>query len=118
QKALELDESLAEAHSQLASYEVWYGWDWKNAEKEARRAIELDPSEGHEAYSNYLAIMGRSSESIDEMELYQSHLPLDLEANSDLAASYINGGQTDKAIEQARKTIEMDQNYASGHKFL
>ena len=117
-KALDLDESLAEAHSLIASYEVWYGWNWENAEKEAKRAIELNPKVGHDQYSYYLAAMGRMDQSVEEMELYQSLFPLDLVANSSLANMYLFGGQTEKAIEQARKTIELDQNYAPGYKAL
>jgi tetratricopeptide (TPR) repeat protein len=118
QKALELDESLADAHSLLAEYEIWYGWDWVTSEREVKRAIELDTTVGHDTYGMYLAIMGRSDQSIKEMELNQGLFPLDLQVNSDLALFYLRGGLTDKAIEQARKTIELDQNHSAGHKIL
>ena len=84
QKALDLDESLADAHALMTTYENWCGWDWATGEKEAKRAIELDPNTGHGAYAWHLSINGRSDEAIKEMEIEQDVNPLILGTKSDL----------------------------------
>src|SRR5712691_1943965 len=65
-KALELDDSLAEAHTSLASIKLFYDWDWTGAEVELNRAIELNPgySLAYRMYGGYLTIVGRHSEAL------------------------------------------------------
>jgi eukaryotic-like serine/threonine-protein kinase len=112
-KALERDNTLAEAHILLGVTAFWYEWDWAACERELKRAIELEPNnaEAHHQYGWYLAAMGRIDQAIPEMELARGLAPLDLQLNSDVAAVYNYAGRYDQAIEQARKTTEMDRNY-------
>jgi serine/threonine-protein kinase len=119
-KALERDNTLAEAHILLGLTAFWYEWDWAACERELKRAIELEPNnaEAHHQYGWYLAAMGRFDQAIPEMELARGLAPLDLQLNSDVAAVYNYAGRHDQAIEQARKTIEMDRNYWFSHMIL
>jgi len=77
-KALEIDETLAEAHTSLAFVRWYYDWDWAGAEKEFLRAIELNPNypTGHQWYAVYLAEMGRPAEAISEIKKAQELDPL------------------------------------------
>ena len=119
-KALERDNTLAEAHILLGVTAFWYEWDWAACERELKRAIELEPNnaEAHHQYGFYLAAMGRIDQAIPEMELARGLAPLDLQLNSDVAEVYNFAGRFDQAIEQARKTVEMDQNYWFSHLIL
>ena len=73
-KALELDETLAEAHAALGYIKFRIDWDWDEADKEFMRAIELKPgySTAHEWYALYLAIHRRLDESLQQMKIAQS----------------------------------------------
>ena len=93
-----------------------YEWDWAASEREFKRALELNPNEAeaHHQYSHYLTAMGRTHESLVEslraLELELLSLPL----NAHLASHYLYARQYDQAIEQCRRTIEMDPNYRRG----
>ncbi len=115
-KALELDNTLAEAHYLLGVIALWYDWDWITAEREMKRAIELDRS--YTIYGLYLSAMGRHEEAIKFQEMTQRRLPLDLQVSVDLAGVYLYAGQLDQAIDQARKTLELDQNYWGAYQEL
>jgi tetratricopeptide (TPR) repeat protein len=69
-KALELDDTLAEAHTSLAYIKAFYEWDWSGAERESQRAIALNPSsaDGHAGYGTALLMMGRSEEAVAELK--------------------------------------------------
>jgi TolB-like protein/Flp pilus assembly protein TadD len=112
-KALERDNTLADAHTLLGVTAFWYEWDWEACERELKRAIELEPNnaEAHHQYGFYLAAMGRFDQAIPEIELARGLAPLDLQLNSDVAAVYSYAGRNDQALEQARKTTEIDRNY-------
>jgi serine/threonine protein kinase/Flp pilus assembly protein TadD len=118
-KALVLDESLAEAHTSLASVKE-LEWDWQGAEKEYRRAIELNPNyaTAHHWYSLHLESMGRADESLAEIKQAQEVDPLSMMINKNVADRYTDLRQYDKAIEQYRKTIEMDPNFPAAHEGL
>src|SRR5262249_37246518 len=77
-KALELDESLAEAHTSLASIKLFYDWDWTGAELELKRAMELNPGYAlaYRVYGGYLTIVGRNSEALPYFEKARSLDPL------------------------------------------
>jgi tetratricopeptide (TPR) repeat protein len=109
-KALELDETLAETHYLLGKIVFWYEWDWATAEREWKRANELDPT--YPAYYPvYLAAMGRLEEAVKGQEGVQQRLPLDLNVNSDLAGILLAAGRYNQSIEQTRKALELDPNF-------
>ena len=119
-QALVLDETLAEAHVSLGRVLAAYDWDWTNAEKEYKRAIELNPryATAHQWYGGYLSVMGRSDEAIAERKRALELEPLSLVINFELGLSYYHARDYDKAIEQFQKTLELDQNFPAVHNFL
>ncbi|HZE72928.1 MAG TPA: protein kinase [Pyrinomonadaceae bacterium] len=119
-KALELDNTLADAHTYLGANANWYEWDWSTGERELELAIELDPAnaEAHHQYGFYFAMMGRTNQAVSEMEKAQQLAPLDINLNSDLAAAYLYTGEFERAIDRARSTIEIDPNYWLSHVLL
>lgn len=119
-KALEIDDSIGEAHSALAVIKEDYDWDWKGAEVECRRAIELSPGDEvtHASYSNLLLELGRFPEALVEAKIAQSLDPLSVFANDNLAAMLYYAGEFDRAIEQGRKTLELDPRSSQAHRHL
>jgi tetratricopeptide (TPR) repeat protein len=115
-KALELDESLADAHYALANLKQ-YAWEWAAADREYQRAIELNPNlaEAHRFYSFYLMIRGRYDEAIAEAKRARELDPLSLERSAHVAVCLTVARRYDEAIEFSRKTLEMDQNFAGAH---
>jgi serine/threonine protein kinase/Flp pilus assembly protein TadD len=117
-KALQLDNTLAEAHSTLGYSKLVFDWDWHGAEQEFRQAIELNPSyaNAHHWYAGYLGVMGRYSEAIVEGRKAESLDPLSLIISADVAMEALApAGLYDQALEQCRKTLEMDPNFAVAH---
>ncbi|HKZ81499.1 MAG TPA: protein kinase [Pyrinomonadaceae bacterium] len=112
-KALELDESLAEAHSALALIKS-DAWDWVEAEREFKRAIELNPSlaTAHTGYGYYLSCMGRHEEAIAEAKRAKELDPLRLGSNAYVGYALSDARQYDRAIEEFKKTLELDQNFS------
>ena len=119
-KALQLDSSLGEAHNSLAFCLDGFDWDFASAEKEFRRAIELNPSyaTAHHWYAWHLSLVGRSPEAIAEMRKAQNLDPQSLIINADLAEMLLIAHSYDESIQQSRKTIEMDPNFALAHNQL
>ncbi|HEY0375726.1 MAG TPA: tetratricopeptide repeat protein [Pyrinomonadaceae bacterium] len=119
-KAVEIDESLAEAHASLALILQNYDWDWAGAEKEYRRAIELNPNHAtaHHWYGEFLAFMGRFDEGLAEIKLAQRLDPLSLIISTDLGKVYYLARDYDRAIAQYRRTLDMDQNFGPARAFL
>ena len=119
-RALELDDTLAEAHVSMGLTLFFYDFDWAGAEKELRRAIELNPNlaDAHDAYATFLAGMNRSAEAVAEIERARRLDPLSLLILSDAAWVYYCMRQYDRAIEESRKAIELDPNFWPGHAFL
>jgi tetratricopeptide (TPR) repeat protein len=117
EKALDLDDTLAEAHTSLGN--VLRGYDLEQSLKEFERAIELNPNyaTAHHWYGEFLGATGRSDEGIAELKRAQQLDPLSLVINTDLGEVYTFAREYDKAIEQLRKTIEMDPRfyYANWH---
>ena len=109
-KALDLDETLAEAHTSLALVRFFYDWDWSGAESEFRRAIELNPNyaTAHHGYAALLAVMHRSEESVTEARRGLETDPLSLPVNNMVGLVLNAAGRYDEAIEQWRKMLEMD----------
>jgi len=113
-KALELDDTLAEAHTTLAGVLAAYDLDWPAAEREFRRALQLNPryASAHHWYAlRYLAPMGRLDEAIAEMKRAQELDPLSPIISTNLGMAYYYARQYDQAMEQYRKTLEMDPNF-------
>jgi tetratricopeptide (TPR) repeat protein len=120
EKALALDESLAEAHSSLAFVLMHFEHDWAAAEKEFQRAIALNPSyvTAHHWYAYYLVAQTRVQEALREIRLAQELDPLSLIINTDVAELLYYARQYDEAIRQAQKTLEMDPSFALAHRVL
>jgi TolB-like protein/DNA-binding winged helix-turn-helix (wHTH) protein/Flp pilus assembly protein TadD len=116
-KALELDNTLSEAHTSLAFSLDVFDWDWDSAEREYRRAIELTPgyATAHQWYADHLSQMGRNSEAIAEMRKAEHLDPLSLIIRADMAEIFLVAHLNDEAIEQSRKTVDMDPNFAIAH---
>lgn len=119
-KAVEIDDTLAEAHASLAFIKMAYDWDWLVAEREFKRAIELNPSYAiaHQFYARYLSGVGRHDEAIAEIKRAEELDPLSLPISAGVGQTFLKARQYDQAIEQLRKTQEMDPNFANGHYFL
>jgi eukaryotic-like serine/threonine-protein kinase len=119
-KALQLDDTLAEAHTDLAIVQFWYDYDWRAAEREFGRAIELRPNyaHAHEYYGWDLISVGRTEEGIKESKRAVELDPLSTEVGMTDGASSYYAHQYDPAIEQLRKTLEMDPNSWFAHMFL
>lgn len=116
-KALELDDSLGEAHIALGLATDMYVWDWEAGEKEFRRGIELKPgyANGHHWYAEHLSETGRNAEAIAEIRKAESLDPLSLIIGADVAYLLVVAHRYDEAIDQSRKTIEMNPNFAVAH---
>jgi TolB-like protein/DNA-binding winged helix-turn-helix (wHTH) protein/Tfp pilus assembly protein PilF len=119
-KALEIDDTLAEAHASLAVVRYRRDWDWTGSETEFMRALELSPNyaEGHREYGVYLRMSGRFDEGLAEAKRAKEMDPLSLLMNTDVGAQFYAARQYDQAIEQLRKTLEMDPNFAMTHWWL
>ena len=119
-KAVELDDSLAEAHASLAFIAETHEWDWPTAEREYKRALELNPgyAAGRNWYAGYLMYVGRFEEGIAEAKRARDLDPLSLPVNNALAGRLLVAGRYDEALEQVRKTLELDPHFAPTHQTL
>jgi Tfp pilus assembly protein PilF len=115
--ALRLNEGLAEAHASLAVIAQNYDWDWESAEKEYRRAIQLDPNyaTAHHWYAEYLALQGRFDESSVEFARARKLDPLSLIIATDNAVMLYLSRQYDRAIEQFRVVQSMEPEFPRVH---
>lgn len=115
--ALRLDESLAEAHTMRAMILLQYDWDWQGAEREFRRAIELDPNYalGRSFLAWHLAAMGRFDDSISEDRRALELDPLSPAINADVGWDLYLARRYDEAIEQLRKAIDLEPDYWLSH---
>jgi TolB-like protein/Tfp pilus assembly protein PilF len=111
--ALKYDDSLAEAHTSMASIKQVTGWDWQGAENEYRRAIDLNPNyaTAHHWYAVQLLLQGRLDQAFSEIKKAQQLDPLSLGINKDFAVIYLYARDYDKAIEQCRKTLEIEPSF-------
>jgi serine/threonine-protein kinase len=116
-RALELDESLAEAHDVLAHVRSAFDWDLASAEKHYKRAIELNPnySTAHRAYGHLLALMQRHAEAIAELKRARDLDPLSVPVNAFLALVYMKARQYGQGTAAARAAVELDPNNPQGH---
>ena len=119
-KALEIDDTLAEAHTSLAFVTYAFDWDWAAGEREFLRAIELDPSyvTARSWYSGYLGLIGRTNEGIVEAERARALDPLSLIGTYQVGLLHYLARHYDEAEEFALKTLEIDANFPSGRRLL
>jgi TolB-like protein/Tfp pilus assembly protein PilF len=119
-KALGIDDTLAEAHIDLALIYFGYHFDWGAAEKEFRRAIELRPTypAAHAYYAWFLVSQGRADEATQEGNLALQLDPLSPEINYVVAQNLYVMGRVDPAIDQLGKTLDLDPNYVLAHTVL
>jgi len=113
-KALELNESLAEAHNSLAYIYERYDWNWKGAEAEFKRALELNPNcaPARFWYGEFLSYSGRFEEALREMKRALELDPVSLIIHASVAWTHLMAQQADQALAQIQKTIEMEPNFA------
>ncbi len=114
--ALKLDSTLTDAHASLARVKLYYEWDWSGAEREFERTIELNPSLVKNRYHHswFLYLMGRMDEALVEHVLAKELDPLTPLYTAWLGALYLYDGQYEKALEEARKSLELNPDYGTG----
>jgi non-specific serine/threonine protein kinase len=119
QKALQLDDALAEAHSSLG-HSAFHQFNWLTTETEYRRALELNPNyvPAHFYYSNYLAVVGRMEESLAEARLALALDPVSLPAGSNLSNLLYHAGRYDEAVKQAFRVLEIDPTFYRAYEDL
>jgi TolB-like protein/Tfp pilus assembly protein PilF len=119
-QALEIDDALAEAHTSLGLVKEHYEWDWTGAEKEFKRAIELNPNSAtaHLWYGDFLANTGRLEEGMRETKRAREFDPLSLIINTTMGWQYYLSHQYVQAVEQLRKALEIDQRFAPARRML
>ena len=119
-QALEIDDTLAEAHTSLALVKEHFEWDWTGAETEFRRAIELNPTSAtaHHWYGDYLANMARPEEGLRETKKAQELDPLSLIINTTLGWQLYLAHRSDQAIEQLRKVLDIDAKFTPARRIL
>lgn len=119
-KALEIDDELAEAHISLAAIRTFYEWDWLDAERDFKQGLKLNAQsvKGHHWYACSLTSQGRFDEGFGQMKMAQGLEPLSLIINRDVGRHYYFLRQYDQAIEQCRKTLEMDASFFLAYFYL
>lgn len=119
-KALELDDSISEAHASLGWAKLTLDWDWPGAEKEFQRSIELNPNyaTARQWYANYLTVVGRTNEAQASVERAHELEPVSLPISVGVAETLYYGRQYDQSIEQSRRAITMDPQFVGAHLFL
>src|SRR6266852_1600471 len=116
-KALAIDERLPEAHVSLAQILYQFDWDWAGADKEFRRAIDLNPgyATGHHWYSEFLSARGRFDESIREIEAAEMRDPLSLIIHTAHGRVLYFSRKYDLAIEKYQQAISLEPNFLLAH---
>ncbi|HUR96744.1 MAG TPA: tetratricopeptide repeat protein [Pyrinomonadaceae bacterium] len=119
-RAIEIDQSLAEAHNALATVTSNYDWKFREAEAEFLKALELNPNyaTAHQWYAEFLLSLGRNSEALSEIRRAQELDPLSLIINGMVGVTLWLMGENGPALEQLNKTLEMDPNFPRTHLFL
>jgi TolB-like protein/tetratricopeptide (TPR) repeat protein len=115
--ALVLDDGLAEAHAVMASVLKVCDWNWTDAEREYRRALEINPSDAsaHHWYADFLSALGRSDEALHQIHLAQQNDPLSLRINVELAWNSYMARDYARSIEYARRTLDMEAACSAAH---
>lgn len=116
-RAVYLDPTLSEGHTSLAFALDVSSWDWNGAEREFRRALELNPgyATAHHWYGYHLMMVGRDSEGIAELRRAESLDPLSLIISAGVADVLFIAHRFEEALRQLQKTLDMDPNFAMAH---
>jgi len=119
-RALEIDPSLAEAETSLATAKFNYDWDWTGAAEGFKKAIQLDPSyaTAYQRYSLYLIALGRFEDSFEQIKKARDLEPLSISINASFGWRLYLAREYDRAIAQLRDTLEMDPSYEWAHLIL
>ncbi len=119
EKALAIDDTLAEAHAALGSIR-FYAWDWSGAEREFKRAIELNPNykPSHPNYQQYFLNMKRFDEAVAESKRVLELDPVSAHYNRNVAMILYFARRYDEAIEQCQRTLELDPNMLTAYNWL
>jgi serine/threonine protein kinase len=120
EKALEIDDSLGEAHSAMGFEKMLYEWDWEGAEKEHKRALELNPSNASSRilYAHYLWILGRFEEALGECKRAQELNPLSRNVAQTRATILMTMRQYDRSIEEYKALLEISPDYYTARFWL
>jgi DNA-binding winged helix-turn-helix (wHTH) protein/TolB-like protein/Tfp pilus assembly protein PilF len=119
QKAIEIDDRLADAHAILGFIIYWYDWNWKESENQCQRALELNPNsaDAHTFYAHLLSNTGHHAEALAEIKRARELDPLSSRINALEGQFLLHAGQTDKALTRLQKTFELDPNFWLAHLF-
>ena len=119
QKAIEIDDTLADAHAEFGFIIFWYDWDWNAAENQYKRALELNPNDAdtHLFYAHLLSNTGRHAEGLAEARRARELDPLNVRTNALEGQFLLHAGQTDEALARLQKTLELDPNFWLAHLF-
>lgn len=120
ERAVSIDDTLAEAHTSLAYVNATYFWDWGKSRREFKRAIELNPgySTAHHWYGILLLMQGKIEQALEELTLAQNIDPLSLSINADMGWAFFFAGQYERAIGHYLEAVELDPNFIRAHWFL
>jgi serine/threonine-protein kinase len=119
-QALDIDDSLAEAHTSLGLVKEHFEWDWAGAEREFKRAIELNPNSAtaHHWYGDYLANMSRLDEGMRETQKALELDPLSLIINTTMGWQLYLAGHNDQAIDQLHKVLDIDPKFSPARRII
>jgi len=119
-KAIQIDDTLAEAHYSLGVVKMLYDWDWKGAEKELKEAIKLSPNyaEAHDAYAAYLSATGKKGEAIVEAEIAVDLDPLSWYFNANLGMYLLRAGRREEVKERLRKILSFGTVHPHMHRMM
>jgi tetratricopeptide (TPR) repeat protein len=119
QKAIQIDDTLADAHAELGFIIFWHDWDWNAAEKEFKRALEIDPNnaDAHLFYAHLLSTLARHPEAIQEVKRARELEPMNLRTAALEGQFLVHAGRTDEALAKLQKTFEMAPDFSFAHLF-
>jgi TolB-like protein/DNA-binding winged helix-turn-helix (wHTH) protein/Tfp pilus assembly protein PilF len=119
-KAIQLNNSLAEAHTSLAFVNMHYEWDWASSQKEFKRALDLNPNyaTAHQWYAVWLMAQGQAAASLEEERRAQESDPLSTIIKTDTAQLLVYAGRFDQAAQQAQRALEIDPDFSLAHIYL
>ena len=120
EKALQLDNTLADAHATYGFIQMFQHWDWRSAEKELDRAIELDPNSvtAHHWKGIYLSLRGRLDEAKAEMRRALELDPLSLIVMADLGQLHYFAHEYDQAIDYCNRALVLDSHFSVAYEYL